>query len=66
MEIVALGATSKGLEGKMEREQNEYGWWIMREAVNFGVPAFVSEAKAELARLIDDVQKNRNRPEELP
>lgn len=28
--------------------------------------AFVSEAKAELARLIDDVQKNRNRPEELP
>ena len=25
--------------------------------------AFVSEAGAELARLIDDVQKNRNRPE---
>lgn len=33
---------------------------------NLEPPAFVSEARAELARLIDDVQKNRNRPEELP
>ena len=30
---------------------------------NLEPPAFVSEARAELARLIDDVQKNRNRPE---
>lgn len=60
----------------VEREQNEYGWWVFSEAVNFGnrygvtgkgyTPeplAFVSGAKQELLRLIVDVQQNRNRPE---
>jgi hypothetical protein len=47
----------------MEREQNEYGWWILRETVKIEPLAFVSEAKQDLLRLIVDVQQNRNRPE---
>ena len=43
--------------------------WVGRPpegALMYPRSIFARAAMAELARLIDDVQKNRNRPEELP